>query len=52
MATAVQFDDSFDTTDLPILLRGSITLAVIEAVVVFAVSLVNKGLDGVRRTRP
>jgi len=46
MATAVHLDDSFDTTELPILLRGSVTLAVIEAVVVFAISLANKGLEG------
>ncbi len=46
MATAVPFDDSSDTTDLRRIIRGAITLAVIQALVVFAVSLVNRGLEG------
>lgn len=46
MASAVRLDDSFDTTDLRVIIRGSILLGAIQAAVVFAVSLVNRGLDG------
>ena len=46
MATAVRLDDSFDTTDVRTLVRGSAILGLIQAVIVFAVSLVNRGLEG------
>lgn len=46
MATAVRLEDSFDVTDVPLIVRESIILAVLQAVCVFVVSLINKGLDG------
>jgi hypothetical protein len=46
MATAVRLDDSYDTTDLRIIVRGAIILGVIQAALVLVVSLVNRGLDG------
>lgn len=46
MATAVPFDQTTDQTDLSLIVRGSLILGVIQSVLVFAVSLVNKGLDG------
>lgn len=46
MATAVRLDDAFDTTNIRTLVRSSAILGVIQAVVVFAVSLVNRGLEG------
>lgn len=46
MATAVRLDGNADTTELPIILRGSAILGVIQSVCVFAVSVVNKALTG------
>lgn len=46
MATAARIDDSFDATDIRTVVRGSIILGAIQAVVVFCVSLVNRGLEG------
>lgn len=45
MATAVQ-PSTVDTTDLSVILRGSVILGVIQSVAVFAVSLVNRSLEG------
>lgn len=47
MASAVRLDDSFDTTDLRVIIRGAMLLGAIQAALVFAVSLVNRGLEGV-----
>ncbi len=47
MASAVAYDDSFDTTRLPILLRGLTVLAVVQAVCVLATSIVERNLNGV-----
>lgn len=46
MATAVRLDTNADTTELPIILRGSVILGVIQSVCVFAVSVVNKAMEG------
>jgi hypothetical protein len=46
MATAVRLDGNADTTELPNILRGSAILGVIQAVCVFAVSVINKALEG------
>ncbi len=46
MATAVRLDGNADTTELPIILRGSAILGVIQSVCVFAVSVINKALEG------
>ena len=50
MATAVRLDSNADTTELPIILRGSAILGVIQAVCVFAVSVINKALEGTADT--
>lgn len=46
MATAVRLDTNADTTELPIILRGSVILGVIQTVCVFAVSVINKAMEG------
>lgn len=46
MATAVPLGNATDTTDLPIIIRGSAILGLIQAVAVFAVSVINKALTG------
>lgn len=46
MATAVQLEGDYDNTELRRVVRGSITLALIQAVVVVIVSIINKSLDG------
>ncbi len=46
MATAVQLEGEYDNTELRRVVRGSITLALIQAVFVVVVSVVNKSLDG------
>ena len=46
MASAVQLDHSHDVTDVSSIVRGSLILGVIQAVLVFATSLSNKGLEG------
>ena len=47
MATAVQLDAGVDNTELQRVVRGSITLALIQAGFVVAVSIVNKSTDGI-----
>jgi hypothetical protein len=46
MATAVQLEGDYDNTELRRVVRGSITLALVQAVFVVVVSVVNKSLDG------
>jgi hypothetical protein len=46
MATAVQLDADHDNTNIALVLRGSITLAVIQAVFVVIVSVITKALSG------
>lgn len=46
MATAVQLDDHVDDTRIMLVVRGSITLAVIQAICVVVVSVINKSLEG------
>jgi hypothetical protein len=46
MATAVQLDAEYDNTRIALILRGSITLAVIQAVVVIIVSIITRLLGG------
>jgi hypothetical protein len=46
MSGAVEFERDFDHTDVPLILRGSITLGVIQAILVLAFSLVSRLLDG------
>jgi hypothetical protein len=46
MATAVRLEDDSDVTRIALILRGSIILAVIQAVAVVVVSIINKSLDG------
>jgi len=46
MSGAVEFERDFDQTDVPLILRGSITLGVIQAILVLAFSLVSRFLDG------
>lgn len=46
MANAATLDHSTDQTDLPIIVRGSVILGVLQSVLVLAVSLVNRGLEG------
>jgi hypothetical protein len=47
MTTAVSYNDSFDTTGLPNLLRGLTVLAIVQAVCVLATSLVERNFAGV-----
>lgn len=46
MATAATLDSTPDTTPLPVIVKSALILAVIEAVVVLAISLVNRSLEG------
>jgi hypothetical protein len=46
MATAARIDSSFDTTEIPRIVRGSIILGFVQAVCVLIVSLINKNLEG------
>ncbi len=46
MATAVSLDHSSDSTDVPIIVRASIVLGLVQAVCVFAVSMINRALTG------
>jgi len=46
MATAVQLEGDVDNTNVQRVVRGSITLALIQAVFVVLVSIVNKTFDG------
>jgi hypothetical protein len=46
MATAATLDHSTDQTDLPLIVRGAVILGAIQSVLVLAVSLVNRGLEG------
>jgi hypothetical protein len=46
MATAVHLEGDYDNTELRRVVRGSITLALIQAVFVVVVSVVNKSFDG------
>lgn len=46
MATAVHLEGDYDNTELRRIVRGSITLAVIQAVFVVIVSVINKSTDG------
>lgn len=46
MATAVQLEGDYDNTELRRVVRGSITLALIQAVFVVVVSVINKSLAG------
>ena len=46
MATAVRLDGEYDNTQIVLILRGAMTLAVIQALFVVLVSLINKSLDG------
>lgn len=46
MASAVQLEGDVDNTDIQRVVRGSITLALIQAAFVVAVSVVNKTFDG------
>lgn len=46
MATAVQLEGDVDNTDLQRVVRGALTLAVIQALFVVVVSVVNKTFDG------
>ena len=46
MATAVHPDATFDTTDIPRIVRGSITLGAIQALVILAISMANRTLEG------
>jgi hypothetical protein len=50
MSGAVEFERNFDQTDVPLILRGSITLGVIQAILVLAFSLVSRFLDGSAET--
>ncbi len=46
MSGAVEYERNFDQTDVPLILRGSIKLGVIQAILVLAFSLVSRFLDG------
>lgn len=46
MATAVQLDADHDNTQIALVLRGAITLAVVQAVFVVSVSVITKALGG------
>jgi hypothetical protein len=46
MASAVQLEHTHDITDVPRIVRGALILGVIQAVLVLATSLVNRGLEG------
>jgi hypothetical protein len=46
MATAVQLDAGYDNTGIPLVVRGAITLAVLQALAVVIVSVITKALGG------
>lgn len=46
MATAVSFDTDHDHTDLGLIFRGAVTLAVIQAIMVIVVSIITRSLNG------
>lgn len=46
MATAARLDSTSDATELPLVLRASVVLGVVQTVIVFLVSLVNRALEG------
>ena len=46
MATAVSLDADHDHTEIMLVLRGSITLAVIQAIAVILVSIITRSLNG------
>jgi hypothetical protein len=46
MATAVQPESGFDTTEVPLIVKSAIILGTLQAVIVFAVSLANGALEG------
>jgi uncharacterized membrane protein YgdD (TMEM256/DUF423 family) len=46
MATAVHLEGDYDNTELRRVVRGSLTLALIQALLVVVVSVINKSLDG------
>jgi hypothetical protein len=46
MATAVHPDATFDTTTVPHIVRSAIKLGVVQAVVILAISLANRSLEG------
>ncbi|MGH7523271.1 MAG: hypothetical protein ACREK8_03105, partial [Gemmatimonadales bacterium] len=46
MATAVSLDADHDHTEIMLVLRGSIILAVIQAIVVILVSIITRSLNG------
>ena len=50
MASAVQPDAHVDTTHLPLIIRGSIILGLIQAVAVLLVSVINKAIVGTTDT--
>src|SRR5262249_8182400 len=45
MATAVHLEADHDTTQLPLIIRGSIVLGCLESAIVLAVSLVNRNIE-------
>jgi hypothetical protein len=46
MATAARLDHPTDATEVPHILRGAMQLGLIQAIAVFAVSLINRTLEG------
>lgn len=46
MATAARLDTPSDATEIPSVVRGAVQLGLIQAVCVFAVSLINRTLEG------
>lgn len=50
MSGAVEYERNFDQTDVPLILRGSIKLGVVQAILVLAFSLVSRLLDGSAET--
>lgn len=46
MATAARLDHPTDATEVPQILRGAMQLGLIQAIAVFAVSLINRNLEG------
>jgi hypothetical protein len=46
MATAVQLDHTYDTTSVPVIVRGSLILGAVQSVIVLLVSLSNRSLTG------
>ncbi len=46
MATAVHPDTTFDTTDVPLIVRSSVKLGLMQAVTILAISMANRTLEG------